>query len=386
MQNKEKSYVLSEHILYALIWSFFGVFPIILEYWENLNGLDFEWSTILRWWSGMIPLAVLFLVHHHILMPRLMKRGMMMKYGISILSILIVYGIYLWITHGAPTPPDFHDKIPDLPPHGPGMSLPFEHEIFSPPHHEMGMPPQSRPPRPFPLPELFNIVLAIMTIGLDAAISLSFGYSREKANRKDLENFRLQEELKYLKQQVSPHFLMNTLNNIHELAEEDSKSAQEMILELSHLMRYVLYDSEREMSTLAGESEFICSYVNLMRLRYPEDLISINLSLPECTSDDISIPHLLFISFIENAFKHGVSYQDNNTINIQLREVDGKILFTCENTKPSNQAKTDGNHGVGLANVRRRLDLIYGTEYSLRIDDDKTKYLVTLILPWKKTC
>ena len=219
-----------------------------------------------------------------------------------------------------------------------------------------------------------------MTVGLNVAISLAFTYNREQSERKELENNRLQEELKYLKQQISPHFLMNVLNNIHAMAEENIKGAQEMILELSCLLRHVLYDSENEMTSLASESRFIASYIALMKMRYVEGIVQVNLDIQEQNSDDARIPPLLLISFIENAFKHGVSYNSGTIINIKLCEADGKILFTCDNTKPlKKDSGTEG--GVGLSNVRRRLELLYGDNYSLEINETKTIHSVTLIIP-----
>lgn len=217
-------------------------------------------------------------------------------------------------------------------------------------------------------------------LGINVSISLAFNYNREHAARRDLENFRLQEELKYLKQQISPHFFMNVLNNIHEMVEEDVSKSQDMILELSQLMRYVLYESENNTTTLASESKFISSYVGLMRGRYPDDTVKINLSLPEQVSANIYVPPLLFISFIENAFKHGVSYMQETEIDINLSESDGWIQFDCTNTIPATALSKSDKGGVGLANVRRRLDLLYGDKYSLQIDEDK-RYSVKLIIP-----
>lgn len=228
---------------------------------------------------------------------------------------------------------------------------------------------------------LFKIILVITTLGTNIAISLIFTYFKEEEKRKELENFRLQEELKYLKQQVSPHFFMNVLNNIHEMAEDDTKTAQNMILELSHMMRYVLYDSENSETTLGAESRFISSYVALMKRRYFEDMVRINLVLPREESANIRIPPLLFISFIENAFKHGVSYLKETLIDIRLSEADGKIFFKCENTVPDKKSETQEKGGVGLTNIRRRLDLLYGQDYTLNIIQDKDIYTVTLILP-----
>lgn len=232
-----------------------------------------------------------------------------------------------------------------------------------------------------PLPMLFRIVLALLTIGVNVAISLSFSYRREQDDRKELEKFKLQEELKYLKQQISPHFFMNVLNNIHEMADEDVVKAQDMILELSQLMRYVLYESENGATDLSSESRFISSYVGLMKMRYLEEIVKVNLELPDETSANLRVPPLLFISFIENAFKHGVSYLNDTEINIKLYEMNGKVMFCCDNTVPEKPAGSKKEGGVGLANVRRRLDLLYGNDYSLMISEEEQRYSVTLVIP-----
>ena len=134
------------------------------------------------------------------------------------------------------------------------------------------------------------------------------------------------------------------------------------------------------MTTLAAELRFISSYVSLMRKRYIEELVTVNLDVPESCPEGIRIPPLLFIPFIENAFKHGVSYNNETMIDVSLSEAKGKIRFTCSNTS---QRKSDNDikGGVGLANVKRRLDLIYGNDYSLRIDKTIQAYSVILIIP-----
>ena len=174
---------------------------------------------------------------------------------------------------------------------------------------------------------------------------------------------------------------MNVLNNIHEMADEDVSKSQEMIIELSQLMRYVLYESENGSTDLASESRFISSYVGLMKMRYLEDIVKVNLELPNETSQNLRVPPLLFISFIENAFKHGVSYLNDTEINIKLYELNGKVMFCCDNTVPQNVAESNKAGGVGLSNVRRRLDLLYGSNYSLKIYEEDQRYCVTLIIP-----
>ena len=313
----------------------------------------------------MVPLIIIFLLHNHIFLPKFLKKGRLKSYAVAVLLVLTVYGGTQYYTH---------QKIREE------FRARRESGQIPPPPQPMFEFSKTPPLRPFPFPVLFQLMLAAMTVGINVAISLAFTYSREQANRKELENSRLQEELKYLKQQISPHFLMNVLNNIHELAEENIKEAQNMILELSYLMRYVLYESEHDMTTLASESRFISSYVALMKMRYVEDIVKVRLDLPNQASEDVRVPPLLFVSFVENAFKHGVSYNKETIIDIKLYEMKGKILFTCDNTIPHHKEKGEIG-GVGLANVRRRLDLLYGEDYSLRISENDDIYSVTLIIP-----
>lgn len=354
-----------ERLLYVVVWSLIAVLPVVLELWKLINDSVFAWRFVLRWWSGMVPLIVIFLLHNHIFLPRFMKKGRMMAYAVAVLLVLGVYGGTKYYAH---------QKIREE------FRAKRELRQMPPPPQPMFEFSKASPHRPFPFPVLFQLMLAAMTIGINVAISLTFTYSREQANRKELENSRLQEELKYLKQQISPHFLMNVLNNIHELAEENIKEAQNMILELSYLMRYVLYESDNDMTTLASESRFISSYVTLMKMRYVEDIVKVSLDLPDQASENVHVPPLLFVSFVENAFKHGVSYNKETTIDIRLYEKNGKIFFTCDNTVPHHKENAEKG-GVGLANVRRRLDLLYGENYSLRINEEDDIHSVTLIIP-----
>ena len=368
MESKEVSSLRNERILYAAVWALVAVLPVILEFWKLINGTEFKWMFVFRWWIGMIPLILLFIIHNHFLLPKFMKKGQIRRYSLILLLVLSVYGGVLYVID-RPARQEFRERsVPPRPP--------FEFSKMPP----MPDRPMVLPPRPFPFPLLFRIMLAAMTIGMNVAISLVFTYSREQANRREKENKRLQEELKYLKQQISPHFLMNVLNNIHEMAEENTREAQNMIMELSHLMRYVLYESENDMTTLAAEARFISSYVSLMKKRYVEGIVTVGLDIPEQTPEEVHIPPLLFISFIENAFKHGVSYNNETTIDIKLQELNGKILFSCDNTIPDTRNIVSAG-GVGLSNIRRRLDLLYGNEYSLRINQKDDRYSVILIIP-----
>lgn len=376
--TKDKS-VRQEYILYAIIWTVVAIFPLISELREYSYESQFDWHPVLRWWTGMIPLLLLFLLHTHVLIPFLLKKRRNLYYALSVSALLVVIGV-------ATAELDRHHREHF---ESRGKISSYVESPQKPMHSDRHLPDSRAGHRPpphfkhhglFPFPVIFKIILAVLMLGINVSISLAFNYNREHAARRDLENFRLQEELKYLKQQISPHFFMNVLNNIHEMVEEDVSKSQDMILELSQLMRYVLYESENNTTTLASESKFISSYVGLMRGRYPDDTVKIILNLPEQVSANIYVPPLLFISFIENAFKHGVSYMQETEIDINLSESDGWIQFDCTNTIPVTALSKSDKGGVGLANVRRRLDLLYGDKYSLQIDEDK-RYSVKLIIP-----
>ena len=223
--------------------------------------------------------------------------------------------------------------------------------------------------------------MALLLLGLNLAVSIMFKYYRDQEDRKLLENMRLKDELKYLKAQINPHFFMNMLNNIHALVETDPVKAQEMLLELSKLMRYVLYEGDNDVATLQSEVRFLTTYIELMRQRYPESKVCVVTDLRSEPQEDVPIPPLLFIAFVENAFKHGVSYRKRTEIEVSLRLISGKIHFYCRNTKPENEGAVSVPGGVGLENARRRLDLLYGSDYSLRIDDLDEEFIVVLIIP-----
>lgn len=198
----------------------------------------------------------MFLIHNYVLIPRLLLDGKMKRYSAGVILLLVTFFLYEYAAHGA----------------------------------RMGL----------------NCLLGFLMLGFNLAIVLLFKYQREQENQKVLDSIRLQEEVRYLKAQINPHFFMNMLNNIHAMVEVDRDKAQEMILELSKLMRYVLYEGEESLTTFANEVRFISSYVALMRQRYP--------------SDKVKLPPLLFIAFVENAFKHGISYRRMSHIRIPVSD------------------------------------------------------------------
>jgi LytS/YehU family sensor histidine kinase len=201
-----------------------------------------------------------------------------------------------------------------------------------------------------------------------------------KRQLKEEQQKRTEAELEWLKNQLNPHFLFNTLNNISSLVQIDADKAQDAIAQLSDLLRYAMYETRRETVPLQGEVEFMRNYIALMKLRCSEKTV-VNCQFSIANSP-LTIAPLLFISLIENAFKHGVSSNRDSRIDITLTADEHQLTFTCENTSfPKSDTDRSGS-GIGLENTRRRLDLIYQNRYTWEqtLEDNIYKVKITIEL------
>jgi len=189
-------------------------------------------------------------------------------------------------------------------------------------------------------------------------------------------------ELSFLKHQISPHFFMNTLNNIHALVDIDREEAKNAIIKLSHMMRYLLYESDIQKVSLRKEIDFINSYIELMRLRYDEYNLKVETEYPD-NADTVTVPSSLFLSFIENAFKYGVHPRIRSVIKISLSvsAQNDRLTFRVVNSLWDVTPNLTESTGIGLENVRKRLDLIYRDSYTLDIGSADNLYEVTLTIP-----
>ena len=168
-------------------------------------------------------------------------------------------------------------------------------------------------------------------------------------------------ELRNLRSQINPHFLLNTLNNIYALTAFDTPKAQEAIQELSKMLRHILYDYQQTTVSLADEIEFLRNYVNLMRIRLQQSVdVQFNIST---LNTSVEIAPLLFISLVENAFKHGVSPSEPSFIHIHIESDEHKVVCDIQNSNHPKTANDNSGHGIGLRNVQRRLDLYYPGHY-----------------------
>ena len=201
---------------------------------------------------------------------------------------------------------------------------------------------------------MISFLLCLMAIG----IALSIRYMMRQSERKQKE---VEAELAWLKNQINPHFLFNTLNNISSLTQIDADEAQDAIMQLSDLLRYAMYETNKPRVPISGEVEFMRNYIELMKLRCNE-MTKINYQL-SIVNYQLEIAPLLFISLIENAFKHGMNSNALATICISLTEEDGQLCFVCDNTNNPKPTKDRSGSGIGLENTRRRLDLLYNGKY-----------------------
>lgn len=219
--------------------------------------------------------------------------------------------------------------------------------------------------------DAFILVIAIGLRSFMRSNELVVKYEQERRNAAEA-------ELSWLKNQLNPHFLFNTLNNISSLTQIDADKAQDSIAQLSDLLRYALYDSEREKVSVDGEVAFMKDYVNLMSLRCNE-LTDVTCEMDDIKGD-VQIAPLLFISLIENAFKHGVNARKESFVHIAMHQ-DGKdLVFDCENTLfPKPESEHIGS-GIGLENMKRRLDIIYPGAYEYDCGETDGAYRATVRL------
>ena len=361
----------TENIIVAGIWLVIFLFPVIIHHVpaeeENnvfRNELLRNSYTLILWFFGM------FLVHNYLLLPYLFNRRHYWWHGLSVAVLLTCFAIYLFNFEPKQNHPEKHRaQVESI-----NQTEPL-------PKHPHGNFPKFEKGKHLAPPDIFLLLIELLMFGVNIGADAMIKSQKQRERLQLLEKRNLQQELEYLKYQINPHFFMNTLNNIHVLISIDQEKAQRSLIELSNLMRYMLYEGNGSLVSLRNETEFIDHYLSLMKLRYNKN-VEIRCQMASDT-EGIQIPPLLLVTFIENAFKHGISYKEPSFIHIHLdvNREQGKINFQCRNSRFP-KVKDDGQGGIGLENVRKRLDLIFDKNYRLTVDEhDKKEYLLTLALP-----
>ncbi len=374
-----------EYIIYLLFWSVLLLSPLFGAFIKSAFYKDDTFmptvDELVAFWGFLLPAIILFFINNNILMPSLLYKKMGRRFVLYLLCVVVVSAIVFMAfpvdapgfqhQHGAPVgkmPPPF-----DLPP-----IMPDAEQLPPPPFlggRDVWM--------FFSHPKNVRILLTLFVLIFNICVRLFFFTIRRDESIKELEKEKLRSELEYLKYQINPHFFMNSLNNIHALIDIDKEKAQGAVQELSGLMRYLLYDKSSMYVSLEKEIRFLRNYIELMRLRYTEKL-QLDVSFTT-DSQDVCVPSLLFMQFIENAFKHGVTYAKKSFISVSLDidEAGENVLFVCRNTLPSALKKTalPSAGGIGVENARKRLELLYGGKAGIRIENDGEWYNVELKIP-----
>jgi len=360
-----------ELIIYVVVWATAFSIPF-LNY--RINNLV-VWDKILNEWIKTAAMLIIFLINAYLLVPRFLFQKKYLTYIASVLlAILLIAGTSILIQVFINPPPMSMPPMnlgPGMPPMELGAGMPAP----------IGFKPTNLPEqRSIFMIFITNLILSLLVVGAGTAIKMVSQWIREESRREDAEKEQLKTELAFLRHQVSPHFFMNTLNNIHALIDINAEDAKNTIIELSTMMRYMLYDTAQGHTTLKKEIHFIESYIALMQLRFTRKAI-INLEIPE-NIPDLQIPPMLFVSFLENAFKHGVSYQKESYVSFKLNFTENRLNCTIANSISNEHKKSDINQsGIGLTNIKKSLKLLFGNDYKLEITESKKEFNVNLSIP-----
>jgi len=339
----------SENIIYLIIWLIVYLLPIF----TLQEARNFSQTRVYMEWIRMLPFLLIFIVNNSLLLPKLLMHKKTILYGISALALVIV------VTLASPYLKHLQNLI-------------FEWLQETP--RRVPMYVQNRT---LEYKMATNILISFLVLGFNDGIKLLISREKEEKLREQKEKIHLETELSFLRNQISPHFFMNTLNNIHALVRFDAEQAQQSLVKLSTLMRHLLKESKNGTASIASEFEFINSYVDLMRLRY-SDKVKIKVALDVADSDRI-IPSMLFTSLVENAFKYGVDPTSPSFVSISALLQNDELFFTVKNSKAHIDKVT--STGLGLENLKKQLLLLYGTRYSLDINDSDSEYVVNLKIP-----
>ena len=334
-------------MLYTLVWVAIFLIPFMNAQLMSEHEIDF--NKVIISWVKVAPYFTIFLVNNILLAPKLLLRHRYWLY--SILLLVMLFSIF-----GTIEILDFRywQSIDEL----------RDKASFT------------------DLAWYWNVLLGVFMAGANSMIKLYYRTLDTERRMAVLEMQNIETQMEYLKYQINPHFLMNTLNNIHSLIDFDADMARKSVMELSHMLRHILYDSSESSTTLDKEITFLESYIKLMRIRYIDE-VNITFThpdIPACAR--IKLPPLLLIVLVENAFKHGISYKNASFININITIDHNELTCVVANSRHDNDTQSTERSGIGLNNIIKRMDILFGSSYTLTTDStDSNVYIVELVIP-----
>ena len=340
-----------ENLVYLALWILIFTAPVMNMYVRVVNDDErqFRWSEIVDMWKYTSMFLIVFVANNILLNEVFLRRRQIRRYLCLAVALLVAFTVWQSVSLVL-----FHDTMSlvrgDVLPQLPGAPV-----------------------------DVVSTVVVVLLMGMNLGVKLYFKYERDSIEVQLAEKQSLEHQLAYLRYQVNPHFYMNTLNNIHALVDINPEKAKTTIVGLSKMMRYILYDANKSLVPLKKEVEFLRNYFRLMALRYTDNVktrLDVPAVVPQC-----SIPPLLFIIFVENAFKHGISYSSARSfVTASISADDGRVVFLCSNSRHAVQRRSEKG-GVGLVNVRKRLDLLYDGGYTLDIGGGVDTFDVRLEIP-----
>ena len=378
-----------EHTIYTAIWAMLYASPVINIYTRMAGNprITFSWTEILHAWEYTSTWLVMFAIHNFLLLPLLLRKRKTGTY-LCLSFLILLTGMFITYLNRPMHKSQYKTRMEA---EWKADSLAYERvaavrlgdgRYCSPQNPMRRKPLDFQPIDPLPMlgpGELVAFFGGLLLMGMNLGVKLYFMSQRDRERQKIIDQRNLEQQMEYLKYQVNPHFFMNTLNNIHALVDIDPERAKTTIVELSKMMRHILYEGSKKLIPLTREMEFLNLYVQLMRLRYTRK-VHINVDVPP-QLPELKLPPLMLIIFVENAFKHGISYREESFIDIKLRVENKRLLFSCCNSKPTQVQRTNEKGGMGLQNVRQRLELLYDDDYTLDINDGEKTYEVKLDIP-----
>jgi len=318
-------------VLHLLCWAVLIVVPFFFH--SSSDDLQAVWGRYVRWIGNPLAYILVFYLNYLWVVPRfLLKKNWKMFLLINLFVIIggiLVMDVWHWI----------------------GMQ-------FLPEMHNNHRRPYVSFPRYF-----WAIMTLILIISLAVAVRMIQHLQHVEEARKEAETARAEAELSNLRNQMNPHFLLNTLNNIYALIAFNQEKAQTAVGELSKLLQFVLYENQQDLVPLYKEADFMRNYIELMKIRVTDN-VKIDTNINVQPNDATPVAPLLFISLIENAFKHGISPQGKGEISIDLNQTDGNITCEIHNTCYPKRENDKSGSGIGLEQVSRRLELMYPDRYT----------------------
>ncbi|MDA3912344.1 MAG: histidine kinase [Bacteroidales bacterium] len=349
---RDRNIKLFEHLIYMVLWILVFLFPLVI----SLSGNNKDFVRFFHDSTRVLPYFILFLIHNAFVFKLFVKKKYW-EYFFLTLILIVLFALFSMLI-GKYMNELF--RLSPKPPPRPGH-IPFNQNIQ------------------YISRLASNALFGLLVVGLNNAIKIFIQWIKREREYEKMQIENAESKLSMLRQQISPHFFMNTLNNIHALIDYDKDQAKDSVVKLSKLMRILLYESETRHYTLEKEISFLHDYIEIMKIRI-HDKVEVIYKYPD-EIPRLEISPLLFINFVENAFKYGVIPGKQSKIFIEFSLENNYLVFVSENTFEKVQRESMSGTKMGMANALKRLDLIYRNTYKINQDSTDNIYKLKLKIP-----